>query len=109
MKTKLTFLAVAIVALLGVGMLMAFKQEEKHKKYITIFGEINYVSLLKNKYYVIDEDSKGTSVKIENVENVAVITNRIINEYSAKGYKLFNFSVKKDVNKDDFIILFEKE
>ncbi|MES2690862.1 MAG: hypothetical protein V4658_10700 [Bacteroidota bacterium] len=86
MKIKLTFLSIAIAALLGVGMLMAFKQEEKHKQYLTI-------SFLEKDVIIVDEkglvEERKLSDRIVNKHAYIYITKEL-NLISAKGYKLIS-------------------
>ncbi|MES2690861.1 MAG: hypothetical protein V4658_10695 [Bacteroidota bacterium] len=109
MKTKLTFLAIAAVTLLGVGMLMAFKQEDAPKKYlaITFSG-----SGLSNTMLVVDESGMLEEIEMKsiagiggaNTKNQKANTEFIykkINEISKRGYKLVH------TNPGEYI--FEKE
>ncbi|MBP9688616.1 MAG: hypothetical protein KBE91_03330 [Bacteroidia bacterium] len=96
MKTKLTFLSVAIVALLGVGMLMAFKQDNAARKYLAICFT---GSGLSNTMLVVDETGVLEEIDMKsiagiggvNTKNQKVNTEFIykkINEISMRGYKM---------------------
>lgn len=115
MKAKLTFLSIAIAALLGVGILMAFKQEDKPKKYLTVcyrehvkfVGGINYI------LSVYDENNKKTEVESAIQNDPALIVNKVINEYSSKGYKFISLNVNENQTTKGvglgFYMIFEKE
>lgn len=109
MKSRPALLFIAIAALLGVGVLMAFKQEDAPKKYlaITFTG-----SGLSNTMLIVDES--GTLEEIDmktiagiggaNTKNQKANTEFIykkINEVSKRGYKLVH------TNPGEYI--FEKE
>lgn len=102
MKTKLTFLTLALVALLGVGMLMAFKQNVS-KKYITIF-RYNVKS-----WYLVNEENALIELNEYSSKDPGVVMNKVLNEYSSKGYKLTNISWAGSSTTDQVYIVFEKE
>lgn len=89
MKTKLTFLTIAIAALLGVGMLMAFKQEDtSHYVIVSVSHQ--------NGYLMVSDESTQTEVELKFaglVSGKKVATNNTIiaktfNDIKSKGYKL---------------------
>lgn len=91
MKTKITFLSVAIAAILGVGMLMAFKKEEdNHKKYLIL----NLSYQVFNRYKVVQIDENGIlteetiSGKDNLVKNYITVESDLFNKLSLKGYRL---------------------
>jgi hypothetical protein len=87
MKTKLTFLTLAIVALLGAGMLMAFKQSETNKRYM-------HMNVSHDKIIVIDENNKIESITEIDKKLGAYLQqiNLEMNNISLKGFKLINSS-----------------
>lgn len=110
MKTKLTFLTIAITAFLGVGMLMAFKQGDKHKQYLTL-----NVYSTRDKIIIVDENGTAEEKVITNFAHPNRFSNGVvelsneINKISAKGYKL---SFISPINNDLSAMIqyvFEKE
>lgn len=109
MKTKLTFLSIAITTLLGIGMLVAFKHENKPKKYLTISYSI-YISSTKTKYLkVYDENNQKTELPTDKNDDDAQVVNKMINEYTAKGYSFVSMNATERVDSKSYYILFEKE
>lgn len=106
MKTKLTFLSLALLALLGAGMLMAFKQEEKHKQYLT-------ASFVDKNLVIVDEngviEKKSLSKRHDDIDAYGDIT-RELNLISAKKYKLISTGTLYTMgNHSVLIYTFEKQ
>jgi transcriptional regulator with PAS, ATPase and Fis domain len=108
MKTKLTFLSLALLALLGAGMLMAFKQEEKHKQYLTasfVFG--------KKQVVIVDEEGKITEYNFNNTlsysKETSLLLTKEINSISSKGYKLVDALSPEIGGYSTIQYIFEKE
>lgn len=101
MKTKFTFIIIAIAALLGVGMLMASKNAVQPHQYLMLHSTPG------TYFFKIDELGKieETQVKTNNSSQWYVATTKKVNEISASGYKLVQFT--KDNNAITYI--FEKE
>lgn len=108
-KPKFTFQFISIALLLGIAMLVAFKHENKPNRYLTISYSI-YISNTKTKYLnVYDEKNQKTEVPIDNSEDDAQVVNKMINEYSAKGYRFVSMNATERVDSKSYYILFEKE
>lgn len=100
MKTKL--ILIAVITLVGSGLLTAFKQSEGNRKYLTMtlyFDEIN----------IIDENDQFSTVKLSQPfwrpESIKKTTKEI-NSISSKGYKLISTQTLQE-NAVQYI--FEKE
>lgn len=108
-KHKFTFQFIAIALLLCIGMLVAFKHENNSKKYLTISYSI-YIGNTKTKYLnVYDEKNKKTEIPTDNSEDDAQVVNKMINEYSAKGYQFVSMNATERVDSKSYYILFEKK
>lgn len=86
MKAKLTFLTLALVALLGVGMLMAFKQSETKKKYMHLSASFDNI-------VIIDENNKVETViksKTKNYSEYLQQINLEMNNIALRGFRLVN-------------------
>lgn len=98
MKAKFTFLTIALVALLGVGMLMAFKNENKPHKYL-------FLTVQMEEFVQIDENGKTDITRRDfKSKNVDVLK---INEISSAGYRLLQ--AHYDPSHHKHIYIFEKE
>lgn len=107
-KTKPTFLLVALATILVVGMLVAFTQTST-KKYLSISYSI-YIGNTKTKYLnVYDEKNQKTELPTDNSEDDAQVVNKMINEYSAKGYQFVSMNATERVDSKSYYILFEKK
>lgn len=86
MKAKFTFLTIALVALLGVGMLMAFKQSETNKKYMHMSASFDNI-------VIIDENNKVETViksKTKNYNEYLQQINLEMNNIALRGFRLVN-------------------
>lgn len=86
MKAKFTFLTIALVALLGVGMLMAFKQSETNKKYMHLSASFDNI-------VIIDENNKVETAiksKTKNYSEYLQQLNLEMNNIALRGFRLVN-------------------
>ncbi len=84
MKTKL--ILIAVITLVGIGLLTAFKQSEGNRKYLLM-------SLDGKDVYIVDENGVVTEKKTTSVTSTKKMTIDLcqeINVISSKGYKLNN-------------------
>ena len=102
MKTKPTFLLVALATLLGVGLLVAFTQTKTPKKYLSISYSI-YIGNTKTKYLsVYDEKNQKIEMPIDNNEDDVQVVNRMINTYSSKGYHFVSINATERVDSKSY-------
>jgi hypothetical protein len=100
MKTRI--ILIAVITIIGIGLLTAFKQSEGSRKYLTM-------TVVSRNLFIIDEKGVVTEKKIPGfigtyVERSVEITKEI-NLISSKGYKFISFTTEGAGS--DYI--FEKE
>jgi len=102
MKTKIILFA--IITIIGISLLTAFKQSEGAKKYLTMTLYSN------NEIIIVDENEQLSTVKLprsiwtpESIKR----TTKEINSISSKGYKLVATQILQEAASIQYI--FEKD
>lgn len=85
MKTKL--ILIAVITVVGIGLLTAFKQSEGKRKYLMLLMDLKEIT-------VIDENQEITKRKISNNNGTerSKDISKEINDISGRGYKLVNIT-----------------
>ncbi len=87
MKTKL--ILIAVITVIGIGLLTAFKQSEGNRKYLTM-------TAFDKELYIIDENGVVTEKRIPGFAGTylkrSVEIAKEINLISSKGYRFISFS-----------------
>jgi hypothetical protein len=105
MKTKL--ILIAVIALIGISLFSAFKQSESSKRYLTIYiwGESS-----PRWVQIYDENNQYKEISVKKDDDFRMTMNKMINEYSQKGYKFLSFEVNEEsLKKESIYLVFEKE
>ncbi|MBJ7427589.1 MAG: hypothetical protein JHD28_01310 [Bacteroidia bacterium] len=102
MKTNL--ILIAVITLVGIGLLTAFKQSEGSKKYLTMTVSISQI-------VVVDENNKKESIATCEKEYGALLQqiNLEMNNISRRGFQLVNSSqIQMNGGYNPTIYVFEK-